>query len=178
MENMTESNPKTYRFYVVSPTKFLILYLGTLGLYGSYWFYKHYSLYLESSDEEITPILGKIMSVMIGAVISILFVHLIFKLFEKQAKNIGEYTNSLSIFATIYVIFFITAKAGDHFIKDYSSSALLLSLFITGWSLYNAQKVANIACEDIEGTTNNKLTSLNYGWLILGGVLWFSSLCL
>lgn len=32
-------------FYIVSTTKFLVLYITSLGIYSLYWFYKHWQQY-------------------------------------------------------------------------------------------------------------------------------------
>ncbi len=43
-------------FYVVSPKKFTVMYVGTLGFYGFYWMYKNWSIYRVASGEKIWPI--------------------------------------------------------------------------------------------------------------------------
>jgi hypothetical protein len=66
-------------FYAVSQKKFLIMYIGTLGLYSVYWFYKHWSLYKKSENEEMWPIMRSIFQ--------IFFTHSLFSLFEMKYQN-------------------------------------------------------------------------------------------
>lgn len=158
-------------FYVVSPKKFLVLFLCTFGVYTVYWFYKHWSLYKKSSSEDMWPIMRGIFS--------IFFTHSLFALFEmKYANKTGENPKSINYLATTYVVFAIGCQiCGSFSDNGYGNPATLylsyLILPVSCWVLYKAQSLANYASEDVNGESNSKLTGLNYFWLVLGAVFWF-----
>ncbi|NAW67272.1 hypothetical protein, partial [Photobacterium halotolerans] len=54
--NVGDEEVKNYEFYVVSPKKFTILFLSTLGLYSIYWSYQNWSLYKKSVGSDVWPI--------------------------------------------------------------------------------------------------------------------------
>ncbi len=157
-------------FYIVSPKKFLILFLGTFGIYTVYWFFKHWSLFKKSTDGDLWPVMR--------AIFAIFFTHSLFSYFEERYKNkTGEAPRSINHLATIYVIVSIGGQIASRFSgNDYENPAsLFLSLLIlpvTCWILYQAQSLANYSGDDVKGRTNDELTFLNYGWLVLGSIFW------
>jgi len=168
-ESQVQSNEM--EFYVVSPKKFLILFLGTFGIYTVYWFFKHWSLYKKSVNEDMWPIMRGIFS--------IFFTHSLFALFEmKYEKKTGEPPKSINFLATIYVTFAIgcqiCSKLSDNGYGNPITLYLgLLILPVSCWVLYQAQSLANYSGADVKGESNNKLTGLNYFWLVLGAIFWF-----
>jgi len=178
MEASIENEPKTQSnemdFYIVSPKKFLILFIGTFGTYAVYWFFKHWSQYKKSENEDMWPIMRGIFS--------IFFIHSLFSLFEmKYERKTGEAPKSINYLATIYVFFAvccqICSKLSDNgYGNPITFNLSLLVLPVSGWVLYQAQSLANYAGEDVKGESNSKLTGLNYFWLVLGFVFWFLAL--
>jgi hypothetical protein len=166
----TELQTNEMEFYVVSPKKFLILYLGTFGMYTVYWFFKHWNQYKKSSNEDMWPIMRGIFS--------IFFTHSLFSLFEmKYTYKTGEPPKSINYLATIYVVFAIgcqiCSKFSDNGYGNPITFYLSLLIFpVSCWVLYKAQSLANYAGEDVSGESNSKLTGLNYFWLVLGGIFW------
>jgi hypothetical protein len=161
-------------FYVVSQKKFLTLFLGTLGLYTVYWFFKHWSQYKKSTNKDIWPIMRGIFS--------IFFTHSLFALFEmKYTNKTGENPKSISYLATIYVVCAIGSQICSKFSDNGYGNPItfylsLLIIPVSCWVLYKAQSLANYAGEDVNGETNSKLTCLNYFWLALGAAFWFLAL--
>ncbi|NMP31057.1 hypothetical protein HII17_05715 [Thalassotalea sp. M1531] len=157
-------------FYAVSQKKFLIMFLGTFGIYSIYWFYKHWSLYKESENEAMWPVMRSIFQVF--------FTHSLFSLFEmKYQIKTGEAPKSINHIATIFVVTAIIGNIGSNLSErgygiPFTYYSLLIALPITCWCLYQAQSLANYASDDVEASSNNKLTSLNYIWLALGAVIW------
>lgn len=49
--------PLNHRFYVASPTKFLIMYLGTMGIYEIYWVYKHWAQFKAATKGDQWPVM-------------------------------------------------------------------------------------------------------------------------
>jgi len=171
-ESQVQSNEM--EFYVISPKKFLVLFIGTFGIYTVYWFFKHWSQYKKSTNEDMWPIMRGIFS--------IFFTHSLFALFEmKYANKTGENPKSINYLATIYVVFAIAcqivSKFSDNGFGNPTTFYLsLLILPVSCWVLYKAQSLANYAGEDINGESNSKLTGLNYFWLVLGFIFWFLAL--
>lgn len=158
-------------FYIVSPKKFLILFLGTLGIYAVYWFYKHWSQYKKSTNENVWPIMRGFFS--------IFFIHSLFSFFEmKYEKKTGEAPKSINYLATIYVVVAIVSQICKKLSENGYGAPLtfylsLLILPVSCWVLYKAQSLANFSGEDVNGSSNSKLTCLNYIWLVLGLISWF-----
>src|SRR5690606_29611544 len=50
-------------FYVVSGNKLLLLYVGTLGIYQVYWFYKHWKQQRPHLEGDVSPVARSIFSV-------------------------------------------------------------------------------------------------------------------
>ncbi len=157
-------------FYCVSLQKFLILYIGTLGLYAVYWFFKHWSLFKNSTNATMWPIMR--------GVFSIFFTHSLFSLFEmKYETKTGEAPKSITNLATIFVVVTLLGNIGAKLSEagyglPLSVFSALIALPISCWCLYQAQSLVNYASDDVHGSANNRLTLLNYFWLTLGVLLW------
>ena len=158
-------------FYTVSHKKFLILFLGTFGIYTVYWFYKHWSLYKKSADEQMWPVMR--------AIFSIFFTHALFSLFEMKYQNkTGEAPKSINSLATLFVVISILGNIGGQLADNgygvpFSYYSSFIALPIACWCLSQAQSLANYASDDVNGSSNSKLTSLNYLWLVIGSIFWF-----
>ncbi|WP_105254285.1 hypothetical protein [Pseudoalteromonas sp. T1lg75] len=161
-------------FYTVSPKKFLFLYIGTFGLYAVYWFFKHWNNYKRSTNEDMWPIMR--------AIFCVFFAHSLFSLFEmKYEMKKGNAPKSIGYLATIFIIATITSNISGQFVEN--GYLLPLSLYmsflllpVTCWCLCKAQSLANYASDDVSGSTNDKLTFLNYIWLTIGTVFWLLTL--
>lgn len=162
--------PRKIEFYIVSPEKFLLLYIGTFGMYGVYWFYKHWSQYKKSTREDLWPVMR--------AIFSIFFVHSLFENFELRSKiQTGNTPSSIQYLATTFVVFAIAGSILNILTRydigtPYTDSAAILFLPVFCWIKYKAQIFANSSGPDVDGLSNNKLTFLNYFWLLLGLVFW------
>ncbi|MBQ4851147.1 hypothetical protein [Pseudoalteromonas sp. MMG012] len=168
--SVSENESDEIKFYVVSQRKFLILFIATMGMYGVYWFFKHWNEYKKSTNDDMWPIARGIFS--------IFFTHALFALFEmKYEQKTGNAPKSFNHFATIYVVVVIgsniSSQLSDHGYGNPITLCLGLLMYpISCWVLYQAQSLANYAGEDVNGASNSKLTALNYVWLILGSLLW------
>lgn len=172
MEDSLENKDKGFQeksdvidFYIVSPQKALILFIGTFGIYSVYWFFKHWSQYTKSTNDNMWPAMR--------AIFSIFFVHSLFDLFEmKYSQKNGELPKSINYLATIYVVFSVLGQVCTQlFESGYENPLTLvfsfLSLPITGWVIYKSQSLANYSGIDVHGASNNKLTAVNYLWVII-----------
>jgi hypothetical protein len=161
-------------FYIVSRFKFLVLFIATLGTYGIFWFYKHFSLSKAYNQTLIWPIPR--------AIFSIFFAHSLFRsLFARVKAKDPDQSWSSGNYATTYVVFSIVGNTIDG-LSIFGINELTIviisfaSLFIVGWTLYKAQGFANFACDDPDGANNKRITLLNYFWIILGILLWLITL--
>ena len=157
-------------FYVVSPKKYLVLFFITVGLYPVYWFYKNWSLHREKTGNKMWPVMRGIFS--------IFFTHSLFRLVDSRLKEkqLNHEWDPQSL-ATIYVLFAVAGNILDRLsYKEIGSPVTdLLSLGILpviGWTLYKAQNVINIVCEDPSGASNSQFTWANIIWIVLGVIFW------
>lgn len=152
-------------FYIVSPKKALILFIGTFGIYSVYWFFKHWSQYKKSTNDDLWPVMR--------ALFSIFFVHSLFALFEmKYEQKNGEPPKSIKHLATIYVVFAVIGQVCTQLVENGYNNPLtvifsVLIIPISGWIIYKTQSLANYAGEDVHASSNNKLTPINYLWIVV-----------
>ena len=160
-----QTTEKEYEFYVVSGNKFLILYIGTLGLYTLYWFYQNWSLFRHSHKLNLWPIPR--------AIFSVFFTHALFKHVNKALDNRWKYMGT----ATLFVIFTIASTIASTILDMQghvvaSSLVSIVILFLSAWVLYGAQIKINEACGSQNGSENSQLTGMNVIFLIIGAILW------
>ncbi|WP_444943126.1 hypothetical protein ACJJIK_14105 [Microbulbifer sp. ZKSA006] len=158
------------QFYIVSPTKFWVMSLATVGLYSVYWFYRHWSEYRRISGEDMWPVMR--------AIFSIFFTHSLFSHIQSRIDDAEiDYRWSPGFWATFYVVFALVGAVVDR-LSYYSDTVSLIDLIsilllpFSLWPLYEGQKAANSACGDISGRINSRFTPWNYIWLAMGALFW------
>jgi len=157
-------------FYLVSPRKFLILFISTMGLYRIYWFYKHWACFAKANDEDMIPFLR--------AIFSVFFTHSLFNYQNEYAKEVdAKHSWSADIAASLCVAAVIISNiadrlAGKEIGSPFSDFVSIVLMPLICWTMYRAQITANIACGDRTGKLNDRLTWLNYIWIILGVLVW------
>lgn len=161
-------------FFVVSPRKFLLLFVTTLGMYQLYWFYMHWARFRTVNRQKMLPIAR--------AAFSIFFTHALTRQIDNRLRRDDRpYPWSASGVATVYVALAVTMNIFDRLafreigspITDLIGMALVPVLAVTGVRI---QKAANLACGDPEGESNQHLTWANWIWLVIGALFWI--LCL
>tara|TARA_Y100001956_G_scaffold82100_1_gene101744 strand:- start:2996 stop:3568 length:573 start_codon:yes stop_codon:yes gene_type:complete len=176
MENI-ESNisvsdqSKEVKLYVVSPQKFTILFLSTMGIYGLYWSYKNWSLYKSSCNAKVWPV--------VRGFFDIFFLHsLCDKLLSStESDSSSKKDSKLESHATTYVILTIVGRVFDQLSSEeiglpFSYFVSILLLPFTFKALYAIQAKANQLMGDNEGSANSKLTWANYVWILVGILFW------
>lgn len=157
-------------FYIVSLNKFLLLFLGTAGLYMTYWFYKQWSCYKKAHKGTQLPVFR--------AIFSVFFVHSLFKILtslyqQKSGKKSTALTTSATLFVIVTVISFLSGHVPEEAaIQPYLVLVNLISTPIFCWFCYQAQWFVNYVCDDLEGECNKELSIANYGWLGIGTLMW------
>lgn len=157
-------------FYVVSPKKFLILMLSTLGMYSVYWFYKHWAEYKAKHNDDMWPVMRGIFHVF--------FTHSLFDAIQSRLDQIkSEHFFSAGGTATFYILFLIADRVINRMaMEDIGSPTTdmmaLIFLPLMTWMLYQAQVAANIASGCPDGSSNDKITGANVFWIALGVLYW------
>lgn len=169
-----EKTTKSHALYIVSPTKFSLLFLSTLGIYELYWQYRNWHGLKQNRGLNVIPALR--------ALFSLFF----FGSLLKHANNeLGEEHASrhLSVvpLTTLYVITTLVSHGADRIaakMETYSALDFIsLALFPVIWLiLLSTQKAINLSQNDPDGETNSSITWANGIWMFLGTLLWLAIL--
>ena len=162
------------RYYVVSPTKFMLLSVLTLTLYFVYWFYRNWKLIKDADKQDTWP--------PARGFFYIFFTHSLFS--DVQSYLEGHQRNydwSPMVLATVFVVLTVALNVADRVLPIESMPVFAMSLpfvgtFIVSLLLLQAQKAINVAADDVGGTGNAKLTAVNWVWMLLGGAIWLLAL--
>ena len=166
------------KFYVVAAPKFLLLALITSSLYQLYWFFTNWRRYGRATDRRTLPLLR--------ALIPIFFVHRLFGLIAPAGARVrpSAHTWHPGEMATLFVICMLGSRLVHHLgpyvatqlgaasaIPWLEHVATLLGL-CQMYPLFAAQRAANAAAGDPQGSSNSRLNALNYLFLALGVLGW------
>ena len=160
----------TRPFYVVSSTKFHLLFFATFGLYSVFWFYTHWQQYRQGRAETIWPVPR--------AIFAIFFVHALTERIETALKvQRQRHVWSPSTLATVYIVLAIGSTVlsrldGRGIGTPATGLLALASLVPTALVLMRIQAAANLACGDPAGAGNQRLGWANGVWLAIGVVGW------
>lgn len=164
----TSQVPVRQMFYVVSKTKFWVLFLCTLGYYSIYWHFKNWKQYKDYHKESMMPVMR--------ALFSIFFTHTLFNTVDSELKEKSKvFYWRPALWATLAVVSVIFARIIDRiYVNDLSNDLTFAAIFIfvalNGFSLFNAQLAINESCDDPFGSTKSNFTILNWIWIMLGGL--------
>lgn len=165
-----ESAAVTDKFYVVAPTKFLALYMATLGYYGIYWFYRNWKQFKQQTGEDMWPVPR--------AIFSVFFTHQLARYVDYTLESQGRsFDWNARLCATWLVVLQITCNVADRMAyketaSPYSDILALLILPALALAHLTMQRAINAACGDTDGATNSKLTGANWAWIVAGGIIW------
>jgi hypothetical protein len=165
-------------FYVVAAPKFLLLALLSTGLYDLYWFFTNWRRHGQASGQRTLPLLR--------ALIPIFFVHRLFALIApaSEPRRSSAHAWHPGEMATLYVICTVGSRLFHH-LGPYAATRLgaatavpwlehvatLLGL-CKMYPLFAAQRAANAAAGDPQGSSNSRLNAINYLFLALGVAGW------
>ncbi len=161
-------------YYVVAPGKFLALTILTMGLYLVYWFYRQWRTVKDRDQSNIWPVPRGLFY--------IFFTHSLYADINERLRNSGtSFQWSPGTSATLVVIVAILSNilsrlSGENIgppITDVLSIAIVPAL---AYLALPAQKAANAASGDADGSGNANFTGANWVWMILGGLVWALSL--
>ncbi|MCE0495472.1 hypothetical protein [Vibrio salinus] len=158
------------KFYVVSMRKFTILFFATFGLYQVYWAYKNWVNYKTETGEKVWPIAR--------AIFQIFFTHSLFRKVDAELKGTQlPYSWHPAYTAHAYVSLLIVGRILDRLsLKNigspYTDLLGILVIPVIWYVLQIAQKAINISSGDSTGEQNDKLTVLNWFWIVVGLLFW------
>lgn len=157
-------------FHVVSGPKLVVLYVATFGLYGIYWFYRHWEQVRRTGGETLWPVAR--------AIFSVIFAHALAREIDARLHaGRRRYTWAPATVATCYVVFEIAGNILSRLswreigspATDLLSMASMLPVVLC---LLAMQRAANTASGDPTGEANSRFTAANWVWMILGGLAW------
>lgn len=157
-------------FYVVSTTKFAILYVGTFTIYGVYWFYKQWRMHQLHTWRKVRPFWR--------AIFSIFFVHQLFREIHRRGADHPEVARwGHAGAATLFVVLSIVSGIIDRItMRSETFSTLdligIVLALASGIPLHAAQGMVNIACGDPTGASNSRMSVGNVVALLVGALFW------
>lgn len=166
VDDAVEAKP----FYVVSTRKFLVLYLGTAGMYGLYWNYRHWAQFKRFTRGTQWPVAR--------AIFSIFFVHALLAEIEQQLRkqavawewNRGSLANGI---VTVLLVQGLSNRmAGREFGSPFTDWLAVAAIPLLAWLKWKVQRATNAACADPDGDLNREFTTANIAWLLLGAIFW------
>lgn len=169
-----EQATEKHALYVVSPSKFSLLFLSTLGIYELYWQYRNWHGLKQNRDLKVIPALRALFSLFFfGSLLK----HINNELEEENASR----RLSVVPLTTLYVITTLVSHGADRIAAKMETYGALdfisLALFPVIWLiLLSTQKAINLSQNDPDGETNSSITWANGIWIFLGALLWLGLL--
>jgi len=162
------------QYYVVGTTKFLLLSILTFTLYFVYWFYRNWKLVNLRENDAYWPA--------VRGFFFIFFTHSLLNRIDDDLKlQERDYSWSPGAVATLFVVVTLIGNVANQFIPIdrfpiISVLTPFVSTVLTAFLLLPAQKAANAASDDPDGSGNARLTAANWAWILLGGLFWLLNL--
>ncbi|MGY2170268.1 hypothetical protein [Pseudomonas gingeri] len=158
------------RFYVVSRTKFFVLFILSLGLYQIYWSYKNWSLYKRAANLDVWPVARGLFP--------IFFVHALYRNVDKSilAGDRGH-TWDASLWATLFVVLGVLSNLLEVMVRNKLGGPLLevtsvMLVFVQAAVTWQGQRAINVASDDPRGEGNAGLRWINYLVIVPGAIMW------
>ena len=163
-------DPDLDLFYVVSPTKFLVLSVATTGLYFVYWMYRNWRTVKQRTQESMWPVMR--------GVFYVFFTHSLLTdvdmAIRDKDRNYDWHPSTIAtLFVVVVIVGAILGRLAEYEIGSPATDVLQLLLIpVSAWILLPAQRAINTACSDPAGSSNASLTLGNWVWIVLGSLLW------
>lgn len=157
-------------FYVVSPTKFCVLYLATLGLYTLYWDYKQWALIKRTTHGSEWPVPR--------AIFNIFFQHSLNAEIDQRLHRQGiafDWSPNGRATAIVFVLLVhsVSGRISDTELGGTWALAIMLACIpVLTWLRLKVQRAANTACGDPLGRSNSSFGAANIIWIVLGSLFW------
>ncbi len=161
-------------YYVVAPGKFLALAILTMGVYLVYWFYRQWRTVKDRDQSNIWPIPRGLFY--------IFFTHSLYADINERLRSNGtNYEWSPGASATLVVVLTLLSNilsrlSGENIGPPFTDVLSIAIVPMLAYFALPAQKAANAASGDADGSSNSSFTGANWVWMILGGLIWALSL--
>ncbi|KIF59560.1 MULTISPECIES: hypothetical protein [Pseudomonas] len=168
--NLLSEDVQASGFYVVARWKFILLSVLSFGLYFYYWSYKNWSLYKQRTQEESWPLARGLFY--------IFFVHRLFRQADKAIHDSGRKSDwDLEQWATVFVVLTLAAAVLEKLSGQFENLAYLAAyavalLPVRAYVASEGQRLINLAANDPEGQSNNRLNVWNFLIIVPGLLLW------
>jgi hypothetical protein len=164
-----ETDGELPRVYIVAIPKLVALNVATVGLYGTYWCYRHWKEYRNHIDRGIWPIARGLLD--------IFHVVRLFRWFDALARRAGHLPSwNPSRYAATWIALIVVGRQGARLDPQGHSIAVTIvgvsAALLSVVPLIVAQGVANRAAGDEAGQSNSKLSLTNWVVIGLGICLW------
>ncbi|MDU9391761.1 hypothetical protein [Pseudomonas sp. zfem002] len=178
--SLAEKAPEP-KFYVVSVKKMIVMLIFSMGLYFWYWNYRNWKNYRRVTGEPVIPLLR--------AIFYLFFLH---ALLERVDRGLRSQSASVEwsprllvvgvITSVVYSIFYCNLlpleSALDWVMSTFGLYAVyllnafqLLAVFLYFaqlWLMARIQRVINLHESDPHATGNNRLTGVDWFWMLPG----------
>lgn len=165
----SQCDDQRINLYVVSVSKFLLLYGFTAGGYMVYWSYRNWASYKAVSGASITP--G------VRGVLWPFFILPLFEVVQNGLDRSGRYyfwqpeTRGLVIMGlvmfSVLVNTFFTRPSDEAYVL-FANVALIA---VCCAMLVAAQRAINTLAGDPQGSLNKALNGINIAWMVVGALL-------
>jgi hypothetical protein len=168
-DSLEEADGELFPVYVVAIPKLIALNVATVGIYGTYWSYRHWKQYRDHVDSSIWPIARGLFA--------IFHVVRLCRWLDALARRAGHHPAwSPSLYAATWIVLVFVERLTDRLNPEGHSIALTIvsvsAALLAVVPLIVAQGVANLAAGDKAGRSNSKLTLANWVVIGLGMCLW------
>ncbi|MEP4889160.1 MAG: hypothetical protein ABJV04_03970 [Aliiglaciecola sp.] len=165
LDNAIERNA----FYVVSPSKLIILSFCTFNLYLIFWFYRNWKLQKDNANFPCIPILR--------AIFNLFFVHSLYAQVNDALQSKSIHSKASGFMATFYLLTILVSIFSNQWEPTDEQLASFVLVFFATVALqilpiWYVQGHINQVCDDPQGRQNSQLSLLNWVFILLGIVYW------
>ena len=174
MNNIESPADEYGELYVVSVSKFLVLYVITMGAYAAYWSYRNWRYFKGVAEPGIMPL--------VRAFFWPFFIFLILERVSEKYEQRGELCRwHPGIKGWLIIASIILPKLSAYYFASMLSveSMFVLDAAMIAWGAYlfvGVQCAINQLVGDPQGARNSEITNANIVWIIVGGVYWVFAL--
>lgn len=157
VHSVSPTTPPKPLYFAVSTTKLAVMFFCTMGIYGTYWFYKNWALIKDRERSNISPVWRSLLE--------FLYCYSCFVKIRDTAKENGlEVSLSVGSLTAGFILFGLLGAAPD-------PCWLLASL--AGFFLVPVQKVANRINTKLapDHDANSHFSGSNIAIIAVGGLL-------
>ena len=156
-------------YYVVSMRKFTVLFIGTMGMYQLYWFYRMFKSMEVVQDRKLLPIFRTLLS--------FIFVLGLFNFIyraERNCENSREWRPDFlaGVFVGSWAVQMLVILGSSSLPATVYFLIQLLAFFAQFYAVYQVQLAVNRIAKDPFGQVNPRMTTTNLLWVLFGTFLW------